>query len=285
MLIEKLAAKEEFTSNEVFIADYILKNKEKVLQMTAEDLAARTFTSKAAVTRLCKKLGMSGYREFQRTYGIELQESYRVKALLSHEPVNENTSVSEIMGIVPSMYDSAISRTRMLMDPHVVARAVKKMKKAVRIELYGSGATLSVAQTAAFKYSTLGLPCAAYSGVNEHYIVANEPNDRSVAIVLSFTGGNTQMAYIASFLRSHGYYVLGIGGHTEDRVRKRCSDYITVEQNELTLTLEIIRASMGTAYVLDVLFVSLVSSDYQNQVKNALRTRQEQSLKQNFKTK
>lgn len=74
MIIELLKKMDGFTNSEKAIAQFILDNPSKFQNLTSEELANKTYTSRATVIRLCKKLSTSGYREFQRMIISDLNE-------------------------------------------------------------------------------------------------------------------------------------------------------------------------------------------------------------------
>ncbi|MDE6950246.1 MAG: MurR/RpiR family transcriptional regulator, partial [Lachnospiraceae bacterium] len=65
MLLEKLEQGANFTNHEKDVARYILDHPDKAPGMSSAELAEASFTSKATVVRLCKKLGLTGYQEFR----------------------------------------------------------------------------------------------------------------------------------------------------------------------------------------------------------------------------
>lgn len=62
----------KMTNTERVIADFFLTNTEK-MEFTAKAMAARLHVSEPAMTRFSKKIGFSGYREFQYLYEINFQ--------------------------------------------------------------------------------------------------------------------------------------------------------------------------------------------------------------------
>ena len=70
-IFAKLREKSGFTDTESKIADYVLEHRCQVSGMSAEVLAKATFSSKASIIRLCRKVGLSGYREFQITVAAQ----------------------------------------------------------------------------------------------------------------------------------------------------------------------------------------------------------------------
>ena len=73
-LIQQLEQKRDFTSTEAAIADFILNNLEELPQLSITELAQMTYSSKAAVTRMCRKLGQEGYKEFRLAFAVELEK-------------------------------------------------------------------------------------------------------------------------------------------------------------------------------------------------------------------
>ena len=139
MIIRKLESKENFTNSEMIIADFILKNLNEIQSLSAENLARKSFTSKASVIRLCKKLNVDGYRDLQRQVDRELNEMYKIQGLLSEEPVSAKTSYEEIISIIPTLYERVIGDTRLNLDPVVMKKIIGKLKKTRKIEIYGVG--------------------------------------------------------------------------------------------------------------------------------------------------
>ena len=174
MIIETLKDKKNFTANETIIADYILKNMSKVLDMTAEDLAQSTYTSKASVIRFCKKINVNGYRDFLRKLENELNEIYRISSLIYKEPINNKSTLQDIISTIPSIYEKAISQTKLLFDMKSLQRIINKMKIADWIEIYGTGVNQTIARAAAFKFQTIGINTIAFDGLNEHYVLAKK---------------------------------------------------------------------------------------------------------------
>lgn len=65
MILERLKTMEGFTHQEQAVAQYILRQMEDIQGMSSDELAKASYTSKATVVRLCKKLGVAGYQELK----------------------------------------------------------------------------------------------------------------------------------------------------------------------------------------------------------------------------
>lgn len=139
MILERLKSGEGFTHQEKAVAGYILDQIESIQSMSSEELAKASYTSKATVVRLCKKIGVAGYQELKLQLVSEMVENIRVNQLLASEPINEKSHYQDILDTLPKLYDKAISETRLCMDKNVMIRVFNRIKSADRIFIYGNG--------------------------------------------------------------------------------------------------------------------------------------------------
>lgn len=67
----------KFFDAEKKIADYIMNNGSKVIEMTISELAESAGTSEATISRFCKKCNMKGFHHLKITLAKDLVESKR----------------------------------------------------------------------------------------------------------------------------------------------------------------------------------------------------------------
>lgn len=272
MVLDTLRTGKGLTESEREIARWLLAHGDDLPNMKASELAAATLTSKGTVLRLCRKLGCESYAEFKLAFSREWGDLARVRNLIKKEPFNEGSSVEDIIEELPHIYERIVVRTKLMLDPEVVSRAVGMLGEADKVELYGAGISYTIAQTGAFKFLTLGKEAVALSGVNERYALRVPKGFRRCAIVISLTGANAGMVAIARSLREGGCPVIGIGGLSRGFELKDASDvFIPYSTQRATLTLEASEGVLGCNYILDVLFSALMVKDYQANLNAALR--------------
>lgn len=262
MLFEQLKAQRDFTPSEKAIADAIINGTVNVGMLSTSELAQATHTSKATVTRLCQKLNVPSYRSFQQLIEREQAINHNLQQRLSECPIGRDTGYDDILRILPAFYDNALMETSVRLEKQTFLRVMQRIRKAKKVDIYGAGVTQSIAQLVSFKFSTLGIECGTYSGLNEHAILADRHPEEKVIVMLSLTGGNPTMLHIAQWLRGQNYYIIGIGGSTKPDLMKLCNDYITVPQGQNILGMEIIESFTAINYVIDILFSMLLAKDY-----------------------
>ena len=148
MVVELLKKQENFTNSEKQVAEYLLKNPFYVSNLNASELGDRTYTSKATVFRLCKKIGIYSFEELKKALDREMREKEHLDSLLAKEPFHKNSSIADIVNILPSFYDTAINNTKLRINQNSIARIVRQINEAEKIDIYSSGITSTCAKTA-----------------------------------------------------------------------------------------------------------------------------------------
>lgn len=269
MLLERLESKEGFTNSERQIADYILKNPIKIQNLTATELGSKSYTSKATVLRLCQKLDLSGYSDLRVTLTKEISEKDRLNQLIKDEPINQHSTLDDIYTALPSIYDRAISETKLRWHQQDLERALAVMNQVDMIDIYGVGITYSCALAASFKYQSIGIESNALSAINEHNIKFHQRKKR-VAILLSFTGGNIQMLSIGRYLRRNGIHIIGIGGQKSTALKEICHEYIVIDDKNHVFNIESIGTYTAMTFVLDVMYLDLMSKNYEENLTSSI---------------
>ena len=269
MLLEKLKDGIKFTNNEKETARYILENLDKVPGMSSAELARAAFTSKAAVVRLSQKLGLTGYQEFRLKLVEEINQKNRLSQMLEGEPIHGKSTYTDI-NTLPVLYDKAVTNTRLSLDKNSMNRINTVLQSAECIDIYGAGISYILAQSAAFKFATLGVECSAYESINGHYLAARK-NKKTIAFLVSFTGANRTMIRAARYLReATNNYVAGIVGPHNEVIRKWCDEVVEISNRDSLLSLDVITSFSAATYVMDIFFALLLSRRYGEHAKSSL---------------
>ena len=272
MIVERLTKQQDFTNQEQAAARYILDHMEEMQGMSAEELAKASFTSKATIVRLCKKLEVQGYQELKLQLVAETVQNIRISQLLNEEPITEKSTYGDIINTLPMLYDKAITVTKLSMDKNVMTRINNRLQHADKIDLYGTGISYILAQSAAFKFATLGLESTAYESVNTHYLASGKTK-KTVAFLITFTGANKTVINTARYLHeTTDHYVVGIVGRHNDDIRQWCHEIVEIPSRDSLLSLKVVTSFTATTYVLDIFFSLLLSKRYEEHVKSSLET-------------
>lgn len=270
MLLQKLKTEENFTGHEKEVARFVLGNLDRVPSLSAGELARETFTSKATVVRLCQKVGLAGYKEFKLKLVEEMNQQRRIDRLLANEPITDQSTYEDIIKTLPVLYDKAVTNTRLSLSKNSMNRINQFLQRAECIDIYGTGISYVLAQSAAFEFATLGVECSAYESINNHYLAARK-SKKTIAFLISFTGANKTVTTMAKYLReATGNYVVGILGPHNEELRNWCHEVVEIPNRDSLLSLDVITSFSATSYVLDIFFSLLLSSRYSEHTRSSV---------------
>lgn len=270
MLSVRLREEENFTNHERDVARYILNHMEEIPDMSAGELARASLTSKATVVRLAQKLGLSGYQEFKLKLVAEINQSGRISQMLAGEPITGDSSYTDIIHTLPGLYDKAVTNTRLTFSQNDMIRIRNFLQTAECIDIYGTGISYILAQSAAFKFATLGVESSAYESINSHYLAARK-NKKTIAFLISFTGANRTVERMAQYLReATNNHVVGILGPYNQVTRRWCHEVVEIPNRDSLLSLDVITSFAAINYVIDTFFSMLLSRYQEEHVKSAI---------------
>ena len=154
------------------VADYLLKNIETVEKMTTFDLAKKTNTSKAAVTRLCQHLDFNGFKDF-KVAAIK-DQVLGIKNL--NETVNEEDSIGTLVENVCAVNEATCKETALLIDSGTLESIAELILTKEKVFLFGDGACSPIVTDFYQKMLRAGIVCM-YSPDRRFQIIQGCPYD------------------------------------------------------------------------------------------------------------
>ncbi|MQY76555.1 MAG: hypothetical protein GH155_02905 [Spirochaeta sp.] len=155
ILLEEIV--EDLPSAEKRAAQFILKNPYRVVLLNITQLAQESGSSIAGVVRLCKRLGMHGFKELKLRVTWEISKNPEEKKFLSIEPGH---SIGNIARSVVHNSEKVLDSVLKMLDVSSLDQAAKAILKAERVDIYGVGASGIVAADLYQKLFSLHRPAA-----------------------------------------------------------------------------------------------------------------------------
>ena len=258
MIIDKMKTLDHLTIQEKYLVDYIINNQEDILKKNINELAKLSYTSSATISRLCKKLGFNGYKEFKYQYAAEYSHLLELKNDFKIEPFSSESSIDDALNKIELLHKRAIEYTKSLLDKQVIERIYQLIKNAKYIEIYGTVINFSLAEIYSLNFEEEGVISKAYNSLNPmhlQYLKQRKPND-TVCIYLTHTGQNMEMLKIAKDIRKYHAKSIVICDHKKREICKYCDETIVImtTQNTTELSNAVYIASLQ--YVFNI-FTSL----------------------------
>jgi len=195
----------ELSKAERRLVDTILADIEFTLHASLVEIAERAQTSNPTLTRLCRHLGFSGFKEFK----LNLAQSMAIGARYhTHvEPKNiEDVSANVIKGV-----EQALQRLHGQLNFPLLDQAVAWIVTAPKVVVFGGGGGSSiVAQDAEYRLFRLGINAVAYNDSQLQRMVAATLKDDDILIAISTSGRNQEIIECAAIAKEYHAKVIAI---------------------------------------------------------------------------
>ncbi len=265
------AALPDLRKSDTKVASVVLAEPFRVLESTISELAERAGVSQPTVIRFCVAIGLSGFQEFK----LRLAHSLALGRPATHSVILHSDGPGSVADKIFDYTLSSLDWARQHLDRLALDRAVSVLAAAHSIEFFGFGASGIVAQDAQQKFPLFGVPCRAQSDSHQQIMTASMMKPADVAVVISNTGSNRQIADAAHVVRDSGAQVIGIVG-AEGLVSALCDVTLIVETLDNTSVYTPTISRIAALVIIDVLSTAVAMQrggehiDRLNQMKRRL---------------
>lgn len=200
------AARDSLSRSEARVADLILGDPNRAVELSIAAMAAQAEVSEPTVARFCKSLGFSGLKEFK----LRLARSLGSGTPFIHQDVSADDPAPHAIGKMIDRASLALANLKPTLDANQIAAAVEALSRAARLEFYGQGNSGIVALDAQHKFFRLGIPTAAYSDPHVHAMSAALLGPHDVVVAISASGRTMDLMRSAEIARHAGATVIAL---------------------------------------------------------------------------
>ncbi len=194
------------------VADYLIKNPREALTLTIHQLADKTDTSYATVTRLVKRIGFSGYKELKNNLYHDVL-SYDDLDMLDLIKLSQDTSIEAVCESSFELATRALGDSYQILDPEVVRKIVECLLSANSILFIGSGLSGISARYAYIKFFRIGLRAIHESDATLYRMHASLLGKGDVLFAISSSGRTEEIVECARLAASQGATVISLSDY------------------------------------------------------------------------
>ncbi len=262
-----------FSTSEKQLANYILEHGEKILQYSIQELAKETFTSPATIVRLCKKIGLQGYRDFKIRYSAELQcDTTTTQRVDANFPFTDKDDNRQIAYKIASLQKEAIDDTIKLIDFEIINHIITLLNSAKSIHMFGTGNSILAGLSFQHKMMRIGKLVELKVIPGEQTFMPYTMTCKDVAIMISYSGETSEVIRIASVLKDKKIPMIGITSLGENQLSKFC-DYVlhTGSREKIFSKIAPFSSKTSIEYLLDVLYSCIFRLDYTTHINKKIK--------------
>ncbi|SFE37771.1 DNA-binding transcriptional regulator, MurR/RpiR family, contains HTH and SIS domains [Lentibacillus persicus] len=242
------------------VAEYILKNPEKVVTMTVNELAHASYASPSAVMRYCQTLGYKGFKDFK----LKLSGDLAVIDLhdLEQETLSPEDPLDKIMSVITNTNIQSLYSSLQLLQKDQFKAAYHYLINARKIDFYGIGASLLIAFDAVQKFMRINKACTAYSDFHMQKVSAVNLDEQDVAIAISYSGETQEVLDCVQIAQSKGAKVIAVTKYANSRLSDMADALLYVAAQEDEFRSAAMSSRMASLNVIDMLYTACAYEDY-----------------------
>lgn len=253
------------TETEQKIASYILEFPEKIVNMTAKELASACGTVPSAVNRMCKSIGVEGFAKLKISLAAAVgKEGYDEKYI----PFDKEDNPEMIFNKVFNSGINTLKNTYQMIDFSKIDEIAKRLASAKRIFIFGVGTSSVVAVDAAYRFSQLDVQAYAYTDILQMNVMANNMKNGDVAFGISHSGRTKAVVDAMRFAKQVGATTVALASFTKSLLYTESDYSISVYADEKNYPVEAVSARIAHMCVIDALMLTIASLNYEDYSKH-----------------
>lgn len=196
------------------LADIVLKNPLRFLQLDSIQIGRLGATSNATVVRFCQRIGYSGLSEMKQLLVTEMSGAAFVDSKF------ENDRKAGLLEQILAGCTSAIEDTLALVDLAAFGRVAKKIAECDSLYVFGSGQSMHLAHEAADKFMALGIKANAFARPDLQLIAAKLIQANDVVIAISHSGNYVPTVKALEEAKKNGAHCVAITSFSRSLITK-----------------------------------------------------------------
>lgn len=197
-------------SAEIRLADYIIQNVEKTVNLTIEELAQNSSSSYATISRFCKKIGFSGYKDFKNSLIQDVMRNKDVESITDDFSIDMDASTENICEKMFEISTKVLEESMSIVDVSIVDKAVQKILDANSLFFIGAGASGIIARYAYSKFFRIGIPCFYEADSTLYKMKVSILNEKDVLFAISSSGRTSQIVDCAQLAKKNNVTVISL---------------------------------------------------------------------------
>lgn len=244
-----------FFDAEKKIADYIVNNVSKVIDMTISELSESAGTSEATVSRFCKKCNMKGFHHLKITLAKDLVDSKKNEMNTSGD-VSENNIKESLNNILVNKIEE-LKQTILTINEDDLKDILSSLKNARSVQFAAVGNTIPVALDGCYKFNQIGIPAVANTIWETQIAYTYNISNKDVVIVISNSGASKSLIDVAKVAKEKGALTIAITNSDNSSLAKLCDYHIKTSTREKLFLQEYYFSRISAMTVIEILYLFL----------------------------
>ena len=253
-IIHKIrSAYDDMGRSEKRIADYILENTPKIVELSISELASYCGSGDATVVRFARRLGFNGYQALKLGIAAEISSSSSIDST-----IEKNDSCYEIFIKRINSISVSLHNTESVLDTKQMDKAAKCIMNARRIIIFGLGNSAAIAMDAAHKFLRLGLDAQACCDNHMQAIISSHVDKNTVAIGISHSGASRDIVEALEIAKSKNATTICITNYGNSPILSVSDIHLFTQSEETKTSILAMSSRIAQLAIFDAIYTYIV---------------------------
>lgn len=244
-----LAMYNSFSATEKNVADYIIKNKQDVPNMTIAELAKNSQVSEASVTRFCKKIEVSGFHSLKINLA-QISFPKEIEAI-------EEASLSQQLEHIKENKLAEITQTMNFINVEPLEKVLEKFQQAKKIIFLAYGNTIPVALDAAYRFNQIGIFSIASEIWDTNLSMLLNLTNEDLVVVISNSGETKELIKAVTWCQENQIHVISITNNNQSPIALLSNQHLLTATRERLFQKDYYFSRISAMLMIETIFLLL----------------------------
>jgi DNA-binding MurR/RpiR family transcriptional regulator len=255
----------EFTGALQRVAELVLTDPASAARSTIVELAERSGTSPATITRFCRALGFEGYADLRLGIAGETGRAARAGGWTDDigREIQPTDPLERVLGQIMAADTRAMHDTAALLDLREVGKAAEAIAAASRVDIYGASGSALVGAEMQFCLHRIGVAAWAWTDVHNGLASSALLRPADVALGISHSGQTRETIEMIAEAGSHGATTVALTSFPRSPLADVADIVLLTATQATTFRPDALSARHPQLVVLDLLYIAVAQRTHE----------------------
>lgn len=254
------------------IGTFLLDDPARAAAISMSEWAASCETSTTSVARFTNRMGYQHFREMRADImrDVARESATTATSAAATSDIARDDSMTDIVAKVHLSEMLSLSDTASILDVAQLEEAVRILRDASRIDIFGLGASSYVGQDLQQKLIRIGRTALGWSDSHAAWTSAATLDPQGVAMAVSHSGETADTVQFLRLARARGARTVSITNYRTSTLAGEADIVLTTAARESKFRSGALGSRIAQLMVVDCLFIGVAQSRYEESME-ALR--------------
>lgn len=250
----------DMTPSEKRLSDYITQNARSVIEDSAQSLAKKADVSPATVVRFSQNLGYKGFPELKMGIMADLSNDVELDDGFS-ENIEAQDTLHDLLRKTKASDLDNVNQTYQLLDEEQLLGAIRTLKNANRVALFGVGGSSIPCLDLSQKLMRIDKNVIYSADLQMEMTACSYLNENDVALFVSYSGRTKEIVKAAEILKAQKVPLIVVTQSMKSPLHKLADFVIYVPTQENDLRLGAVASRNASLILTDLLYLGVIKED------------------------